>query len=134
MASTVQKLDKSISVVQFLLGMVGQDMNLQKLGVTTRLNPYVLGTCLFSLSYASYLAYCFSNMRDIETICEIWILPLTLQYMAMTVNGRVQYQIALQFIQWMRNIYQQRHPNGLIRGHIEKTNENCMKVTTKIVA
>ena len=134
MASTVQKLDKLISVVQFLLGMVGQDINLRNLGVQTRLNPYVLATGIFTVTYASYLVYCISKMRDIETICEIWIMPLMLQYLTMSVNGQVQYQNALQLINWMRNVCQQRHQNQLIQGHIEATNENCVKVTRKIVA
>lgn len=114
-----------VSILNFNLGPVGQGIR----APNRRLSPIMVATVLLSTVYTTYLFRCMLGMHSLEAISEIvWVVPIMMQYLVMTINGYFNYQTALAITQWMADIFQRRHAVAEIRTRVQSANEKCTRI------
>lgn len=127
-------LDFLISVINGFLGMVRQDLDLRYLNRDRGFNPFVPLVLFFSTGYVAYLFRCVCQMKSLVKSCEIvWLLPLMIQYSFMLVNGHLQYQTSLQFIQWMKQVFHEEHPIKFVQKNVSEMNRKCIQAGNIVI-
>lgn len=134
MESSYKDLNKLIKIINILFRFVGQDVEIRYLTDTSRgVNPFIVAIVSFCTGYSIYLLSCLSEMQDLVAISEIvWIVPLMVQYIVMSINNQVYHQSALELLEWIMGIFKNPHAVDLIQKHIEESNRKCMKLTKKM--
>lgn len=124
-------LNHLLLIINTILGMIRQDLDLRDLiSIKKRpFNPFIPCIVILSSSYALYLLNCLTKMKNLDAISEIlWILPLMIQYICKAINGEVQREVALEFVDWMKKVVEEKDSNEIISRIAKEMIGKCMKI------
>lgn len=131
-SSETSALNRLLYILNTILGFVGQDLDVRNIS-NPRFNPFTLANVIVGSVYSAYLLTCMVHMKSLETISEIvWIVPLMIQSVVMSINGQAQYGTALEFIRWMMDLMARTHPVAFIQQRVQVANEKCMKMAKRL--
>lgn len=125
-------LNRLLDILNTILGFVGQDLDVRNIS-NPRFNPFTLANVIVGSVYSTYLLTCMVHMKSLETISEIvWIVPLMIQSVVMSINGQAKYGTALEFIRWMIDLMASTHSVAFIQQRVQLANEKCMKMAKRL--